>query len=164
MFGSEPDFDLRDYASGAVPADSIEGTSGWAYADYQAYGVDQSWESGFDAAYSFREGFALVKNEGVFRFLNKDGKSASDERFEDAFSFNEGVAPVMKNGKLKENIPNYPVNIYTDACSNGAAAGCFMVGVQYDEGEGVAKDAVKAVEYYAKACELGLTESCELSK
>ncbi|MDF2371648.1 MAG: SEL1-like repeat protein [Rhizobiaceae bacterium] len=98
VFSAEPYIGLRDFSENVAPAQTKSDPASWIYVDIDGYGIE-GWQGPFEAAYSFREGFALVKKGGVFRFLNGRGQFASDDQFEDAYSFNEGMAPVMKEGK-----------------------------------------------------------------
>lgn len=46
------------------------------------------------------------------------------------------------------------------ACSRGDGQACFALGDQLDRGVGVAKDAVKALRFYSRACDLRHGEAC----
>ncbi|WP_298051321.1 tetratricopeptide repeat protein [uncultured Campylobacter sp.] len=51
-----------------------------------------------------------------------------------------------------------------EQCEGGDAMACYSVAVDYrigDEGKGIEKDLLKAVEYEEKACELGYFQQCE---
>ena len=41
------------------------------------------------------------------------------------------------------------------ACNGGDAAGCYDLAVDYDAGDGVAKDEARAASLYAKGCDGG---------
>ncbi len=48
----------------------------------------------------FHEDFAAIKNkEGSWNYIDKNGKTIVQEQFENASSFYEGLAGIMKNGK-----------------------------------------------------------------
>lgn len=47
------------------------------------------------------------------------------------------------------------------ACDGGDAAGCALLGVRYEEGEGVKQNKSKAKELYGKACDMKLQLGCE---
>ena len=52
------------------------------------------------------------------------------------------------------------VNDYKKACDAGVAEGCFMLGVMYDEGQGVKQDYFAAADLYKKACDGGNAIGC----
>jgi uncharacterized protein len=47
-----------------------------------------------------------------------------------------------------------------NACDDGDAGGCGMLGMLYATGEGLPRDAAKATEHYRKACDGGYLGSC----
>ena len=53
----------------------------------------------FDYCHDFREGFAAVKLNGKWNFINKEGNLLSEKWFDDCFGFNEGFARVKLNNK-----------------------------------------------------------------
>lgn len=50
---------------------------------------------------------------------------------------------------------------FKKACELGSNEGCAYMGMAYEDGVGVKKEAKKAAEYYQKACKLGSKQSCE---
>ena len=72
----------------------------WGYIDKKGGTV---YPPTFDAAYSFREGYATIKQNGKFGFLQIDGNGKIsifvEPQYEDVYGFHEGLAPVMQNGK-----------------------------------------------------------------
>lgn len=50
---------------------------------------------------------------------------------------------------------------FKKACELGSGEGCAYMGMAYEEGISVKKEAQKAAEYYQKACKLGSKQSCE---
>ena len=61
--------------------------------------IDMSDVAKFDGAYSFSEGFAAVKLNVKWNFINTEGKLLSEQWYDDAWFFSEGFAPVKLNGK-----------------------------------------------------------------
>ena len=55
------------------------------------------WE--FDGVGSFNEGFARVKKDGKYGYINTKGEQAIECKFDDACDFSEGFAGVSKDGK-----------------------------------------------------------------
>ncbi|HEY1559079.1 MAG TPA: tetratricopeptide repeat protein [Kofleriaceae bacterium] len=55
--------------------------------------------------------------------------------------------------------PARAVSYLTAACDREAAR-CFYLGLAFDDGDGVAKDPVKARELYGKSCDAGNADSC----
>ena len=51
---------------------------------------------------------------------------------------------------------------YEAGCKLERGSSCITVGFRYYEGEGVAKDADKALVFMSKACEYGEQKGCEL--
>lgn len=54
----------------------------------------------FDYIGGFRDGLALVKQNGRFGYINPTGKIVIPLQFEDAESFSEGLAKVVRGGKI----------------------------------------------------------------
>ena len=54
------------------------------------------WE--FDGVGSFNEGFAAVKKDGKYGYINTKGEQIVEFKFDDVVGFNEGFAAVQKNG------------------------------------------------------------------
>jgi len=54
---------------------------------------------GFEEAYCFSEGLALVKWNELYGFVNQEGKWITDCEFLNAQPFQEGLAPVEKNNR-----------------------------------------------------------------
>jgi serine/threonine-protein kinase len=50
--------------------------------------------------------------------------------------------------------------LFEQACAGGNGEACNYLGVLYLDGFGVARNSVKATEYYAKACNAGYSTSC----
>ena len=53
----------------------------------------------YDTLDSFSEGFAMVKKDGVYGFINTKGEEVIPCKYDDAYSFSEGYAVVKKGGK-----------------------------------------------------------------
>jgi len=53
----------------------------------------------FETVTDFKEGFARVKLNGKWNFINKEGKILSDKWFDYVYDFHEGFAGFMLNGK-----------------------------------------------------------------
>jgi hypothetical protein len=51
--------------------------------------------------------------------------------------------------------------LFTARCNGGDAMACFNLGVQYDQGHGVATDATKAAGLYEKACDARVADGCQ---
>ena len=49
---------------------------------------------------------------------------------------------------------------YLKACNGRAAAGCTALGILYNRGRGVSRDAVQAAVYYERGCVLGDMAGC----
>ena len=65
------------------------------------------WE--FDCARDFKEGFALVKKDGKWGYINTKGEQIIECKFDDARDFSEGFAAVKKDGKWGYiNTKGYP--------------------------------------------------------
>ena len=47
------------------------------------------------------------------------------------------------------------------ACDGGEAGGCAILGVSYQNGQGVKQNFSTAKQYYGKACDLGLQLGCD---
>ena len=54
---------------------------------------------GFDGAWSFNKGFAKVKKDGKWGYINTKGEQIVECKFDDAYDFKEGFARVEKDGK-----------------------------------------------------------------
>ena len=54
---------------------------------------------GFDGAWGFIGGFAKVKKDGKWGYINTKGEQIIEYKFDDAYDFNEGFARVQKDGK-----------------------------------------------------------------
>lgn len=67
----------------------------WGYTQFDQWVIEPK----YDAAYSFKDGLALVELYGKFGFINKSGESVIPFRYEQASSFSEGLAAVCLNGK-----------------------------------------------------------------
>jgi hypothetical protein len=52
------------------------------------------------------------------------------------------------------------VKLFSKACHDGTAEGCYDLGIMYDNGQGVQQDYFKAVELYTKACDGGIVNGC----
>ena len=61
--------------------------------------LDMSDVAKFDYAYAFSEGFAEVRFNGKYNFINTSGKLLSEQWYDDARNFSEGFAVVVLNGK-----------------------------------------------------------------
>ena len=55
------------------------------------------WE--FDVVCDFYKGFAVVKKDGKWGYINTKGEQIVECKFDDAYYFNEGFARVKKDGK-----------------------------------------------------------------
>jgi TPR repeat protein len=53
-------------------------------------------------------------------------------------------------------------SLYEKSCDGGWAPGCHQLGLSYQEGEGVAKDTVKAITLFVQGCDGEFVESCVL--
>ena len=49
---------------------------------------------------------------------------------------------------------------FSKACDGGIALACSNIGYMYKIGDGVTRDATKALEYLKKACSLGMAQAC----
>ena len=49
---------------------------------------------------------------------------------------------------------------FKENCENGDAVSCHNMGIMYNHGDGVSKDDLKALEFYAKACDKNYYTSC----
>ena len=56
------------------------------------------WE--FDGVGSFNEGFAAVKKDGKYGYINTKGEQIVECKFDSAWSFNKGFVAVQKDGKF----------------------------------------------------------------
>ena len=54
--------------------------------------------------------------------------------------------------------------IFSTACEQGDANGCFLLGSVYDLGHGVKRDVEMANEMYSQACEYGSDMGCKYKK
>lgn len=54
----------------------------------------------YDHATSFSEGLAMVKKDGKFGYINKQGELVIPFQFEYATPFTKGTATVKRDGKL----------------------------------------------------------------
>jgi hypothetical protein len=52
------------------------------------------------------------------------------------------------------------VELFSKACNEVNAIGCYSLGVMYENGQGVRQDYFKAVELYSSACDGGISEGC----
>lgn len=51
--------------------------------------------------------------------------------------------------------------LISSTCNGGDQTACFSLGKQYDQGQGVATDAVRAAALYEKACDGRVSEACQ---
>ena len=51
--------------------------------------------------------------------------------------------------------------LWQKACDSGEAVGCAILGVSYQNGQGVKQNFSTAKQYYGKACDLGLQLGCD---
>jgi len=49
---------------------------------------------------------------------------------------------------------------FKEDCEKGSAISCHNMGLMYNYGDGVAKDELKALEFYTKACDKSYSSSC----
>ena len=64
----------------------------------------------FDDVFDFNEGFARVRKDGMYGYINTKGEQIVECKFDDAYNFNEGFARVIKDGKWGYiNTKGYPV-------------------------------------------------------
>ena len=54
--------------------------------------------------------------------------------------------------------------LFEKGCAGDAKAACGMLGVQYRDGKGVARDVAKAKKYLGKSCRLGYKTACKVIK
>jgi hypothetical protein len=67
---------------------------------------------------------------------------------------------IKSEANLDEDCSNGKLEACKSLCDGGEAAGCFNLGVLYDDGRGVKQDDFKAAKLYEKACDGGIAESC----
>ena len=91
-------YDAGDFSEGLAPVkDRVD--SSWKYIDKKGNNVISAQ---FDAAQPFKQGMAVVKKEGKYQYINKEGSIVFATEFYRAYSFSEdGLAEVrrVKNGK-----------------------------------------------------------------
>ena len=58
--------------------------------------MSQQW---FDDTWNFRDGFAVVKLNGKYNFINTEGQILFNQWFDDAGGFSKGFAEVNLRGK-----------------------------------------------------------------
>ncbi len=68
-------------------------------------------------------------------------------------------ADPYKMGYMQKDIEK-AFSLYIDACENGAARGCFEVGLSYKTGLNVNKNYKEALEYFGKSCEKKYGRGC----
>lgn len=87
----------RDFSAGVAPA-ALNGR--WGYVDRKG---GTAYPPQLEAAYSFREGYATIKQNGKFGFARVDDNGkvtiAIEPQYDDVFGFAEGLAPVLIGGK-----------------------------------------------------------------
>jgi len=65
-----------------------------------------------------------------------------------------------KDAKLMKPKGSEQIEVFSKACDNGDAKGCFNLGYSYNTGKGVEKDYVKARNYYVISCDAGYARAC----
>ena len=64
----------------------------------------------FDYVDNFKKGFAVVKEDDKWGYINTKGEQIIEYEFNDVHSFNKGLATVQKDGKWGYiNTKGYPV-------------------------------------------------------
>lgn len=69
-----------------------------------------------------------------------------------------------KNVTLSKQFSTRAIEVGTAACRQGNLKNCYMLGVMYFEGELVATDYAKGIDYARKSCVGGYKEACEWLK
>ncbi len=119
---------------------------------------------GFQKIKFEKEGYEIVEREIDII----EDKQISVKLNEKKFEINkdkiikEDIIAINKEGMNYNNKKDYNKanELYKKACDLGNGAGCFNLGVNYSNGNGVSKDLNKANEYYKKACDLGERNGC----
>ncbi len=63
----------------------------------------------------------------------------------------------------RNETPEKMIQTTAARCAGGDAGACLTVGAIYEKGHGVVADAKRAVEFYQKACDLGLKAGCRFA-
>ena len=109
--------------------------------------------------------YTIIRNsdhdEGDFVFMRK---AEPDSAAMKAGSSKATLTPLdtFNRGEalIKENRYGDAVPLMTTACDGGNAGGCAALGLMYQNSQGVAGDAFKAVALYRKACDGGSAMGC----
>jgi len=75
-----------------------------------------------------------------------------------------GNKKIEKNPRVAKQFSDRAIETGSSACRQGNLKNCYMVGVMYFEGDLVATDYAKGIEYVRKACVGGYKEACEWLK
>lgn len=68
---------------------------------------------------------------------------------------NDGLKEYQNGNKLKAS------QLFYKACNLGEKHGCFNLGLQYFNGDGIRQDKSEAKEAFGRACDFGHKDGCE---
>ena len=89
---------LAQCGSGFMLCSYSSGSKSFLRADGTALNRDQNRTSYFEDALPFSEGYAAVRNNGVWGYINTDGEYTVTPQYEQATSFTGGYAAVYGGG------------------------------------------------------------------
>ncbi len=88
--------EANDFAHGYACVKDYE-TNLWTLIDGEGNPINNKWFD-VDQLWNFYHGYASVKKDGKYNFVNQNGDFISDIWFDDARTFEEGYAAVERNG------------------------------------------------------------------
>ncbi|MDX2303743.1 MAG: WG repeat-containing protein [Microscillaceae bacterium] len=94
-YDHHPDKDYFDFPSEGISITLDNGR--WGYLDVKTQEIIL--EAKYDWVYDFKEGRGRVRNQGLYGFVDRQGKFIVKPVFEDAYDFRNGRALVSQNGK-----------------------------------------------------------------
>lgn len=103
---------------------------GWYYMDAEK---KNNLTEAFDEHHPFSNGFARVKKDGKYFFINKNGERLSGENFDEAHEFSCGSALVRK-GNDRFFINNEGKNIFGEKYANAKSFSEWFAAVQDEKG------------------------------
>jgi TPR repeat protein len=109
----------------------------------------------YEAGLSYEKGEGVTANGGRAFSYYEQGCAAGD-----ANACNNVGTFYSKGTQGVQADPAKAAGLYRRACEAGSKTGCFNVALDYAQGNGVAQDDAKSVQYGTRACQLGHARSC----
>ena len=138
----------------ALPAFQLAAEMGSAEAAWQAGSLLEENGQKENAQWSFVEAAVLGKKEASWALYQQLKDSQNEQRFVYRRMVAKGAQELVDAGKLTEAL-----DWFKKLVAEGDGSACFCLGQMAEQGQGMEKDKVKAMEWYEKAKSYGCEEA-----